>query len=550
VRDPLLNEALRRLAAEAATRFSMLVASGEQIPFDVAEAAGPDEAFFHSYVPLTSRFVREREGELRSLAAFEPAREAVALAGVAAPYMEERGESVPADPGERAARMLTVFMAALWDGCTEFSLDRERLESALAVLDAEAGDVDEADIVVVPLVGLQMPLARLQLPHGMQLVRADSFEAPIEAMRSEGMGRAAWEPQFLAIAEQDEGADSAVAALQQLGDLISVMRLFKAGGVGLGPHAFAPTGEGRWRRIATGAPAPRPDGYELNDEETAQLVDLAETLEARPDPAGPLAWAVRRFELGCERPSPAEGLSDHLLALRAVLDGQGPVGASLPMRAAALIADGSTDRLAARERVEAALELERAEMSGATAASAAELAGWMEECVRRILREAALGELGADLNEAADETLIATGLDGGDVEIAVVAQEISEPDAAPEPEFRRPEPAVDLGGAIAPQKSEAVQNEPTTEEEHDMDQDTRILEPVPAEHEIRITATHWLDEVEVEESTLDFPAIEGDVSHRDRIDTPRVRHLFPVPEDADWDVKELRYDHYEGRSAS
>lgn len=544
VRDPLLNEALRRLAAEAATRFSMLVAGGEQIPFDVAESAGPDEAFFHSYVPLTSRFVLEREGELRSLAAFEPAREAVALAGVAAPYMEQRGESVPADPGERAARMLTIFIAGLWDGCTEFSLDRERLESALAVLDAEAGDVDEADIVVVPLVGLQMPLARLQLPHGMQLVRADSFEAPIEAMRSEGMGRAAWEPQFLAIAEQGEGVDSAAAALQQLEDLISVMRLFKAGGVGLGPHAFAPTGEGRWRRIATGAPAPRTGGYKLSEEETAQLVELAETLEARPDPAGPLAWAVRRFELGCERPSPAEGLSDHLLALRAVLDGQGPVGASLPMRAAALIADGSTDRLGARERVEAALELERAQMSGASSQSAGELSGWVEECVRRILRQAALGELGADLNEAADETLIATGLDAGDVEIAVAAQDV-EAESIP-----LSEPAVDFEQATARQKSTAPNIEPTIEEEYDMDQDTRILEPVPAEHEIRITATHWLDEVEVEESTLDFPAIEGDVSHRDRIDTPRVRHLFPVPEDADWEVKELRYNHYEGRNAS
>jgi hypothetical protein len=373
-----------------------------------------------------------------------------------------------------------------------------------------------------------MPLARLALPHGMQLVRADSFEAPIEAMRSEGMGRAAWEPQFLAIAEQGEGTDSAAAALQQLKDLISVMRLFKAGGVGLGPHAFAPTGEGRWRRIATGAPAPRTDGYELSEEETAQLVELAETLEARPDPAGPLAWAVRRFELGCERPSPAEGLSDHLLALRAVLDGQGPVGASLPMRAAALIADGSTDRLAARERVEAVQELESAQMSGASAESATELAGWVEECVRRILREAALGELGADLNEAADETLIATGLDSGDVEVAVSVQDV---------------PGM-------PGREAEDMPVDRNEEEHDMDQDTRILEPVPAEHEIRITATHWLDEVEVEESTLDFPAIEGDVSHRDRIDTPRVRHLFPVPEDADWEVKELRYDHYEGRSAS
>jgi hypothetical protein len=546
----LLNEALRRLAAEAATRFSTLVASGDQIPFDVAEQAGPDEAFFHSYVPLTARFVREREGELRSLPAFEPARDAVALAGVAASYLEQRGEDVPPDPGARAAHLLTVFMAALWDGCTEFSLDRERLEAALSVLDAETGDVDEAEIVVVPIVGLKMSAARLQLPHGMQLVRADSFEAPIEAMRSEGMGRAAWEPQFLAIAEQEEGVESAAAALRQLGELVSVMRLFKGGGVGLGPHAFAPTGEGRWRRIATGAPAPRGGGYKLNEEEADQLVELAEILEARPDPAGPLAWAVGRFELGCERPSALEGLSDHLLALRAVLDGQGPVGASLPMRAAALIADGSTDRLSARETVEAAMEMERAEMAGGSIEGAADLAAWIEDCVRRILREAALGELGADLNEAADETLIATGLDAGDVEIAVTAQDIE-----PEPEpasyaashpIPLSEPGeVDFDRPIARKKSTAAKNESTIEEEHDMDQDTRILEPVPAEHEIRITATPWLDEVEVDESTLDFPAIEGDLEHRERIDTPRVRHLFPVPEDADWEVSELRYDHYD-----
>jgi hypothetical protein len=513
VRDPLLNEALRRLAAEAATRFTTLVAGGDQIPFDVAEQAGPEEAFFHSYVPLTARYVREREAELRSLPAFEPAREAVAMAGVAAPYLEQRGEDVPTDPGERAARLLSVFLASLWDGCSEFAVDRERLEEALAVLDAEAGDVDEAEIIVVPIVGLRMRAARLQLPHGVRIVRADALEAPIEAMRSEGMGREPWEPQFLAVAEQGEGSDSAATALRQLDDLISVMRLFKRGGVGLGPHGFAPTGEGRWRRIATGAPAPRPDGYSLNEEETLQLVDLAQTLQARPDPAGPLAWAVRRFELGCERPLALEGFSDHLLALRAVLDGQGPVGASLPMRAAALIADGSTDRLGARERVEAALELERAQMSGVASEGDGRLATWLEESVRRILRKAALGELGTDLNEAADETLIATGLDAGDVEIAVTAQ-------------------------VEPK------------EEYDMDQETRILEPVPAEDEIRITATNWLEEVErddriaVEESTLDFPAVAGDPAHRERIDTPRVRHLFPVPEDADWEVRELDYDHY------
>ena len=49
--------------------------------------------------------------------------------------------------------------------------------------------------------------------------------------------------------------------------------------------------------------------------------------------------------MGCERDTALEGLSDHLLALRAVLDGRGPVGASLPMRASALIADETHDRI-------------------------------------------------------------------------------------------------------------------------------------------------------------------------------------------------------------
>jgi hypothetical protein len=535
VRDPLLNETLERLATEAATRLTVLVASGEQIPFDVAETEGAD-SLFHSYVPLTARFVREHEDELRALPAFAPAREAVDLAGIAAPYLEHRGEAVPARPAERASRMLTVFLASLWDGCGEFALDRDRLQHALAVLDAEIGDVDEADVIVAPIVGLRMPVARLDLPRGIQIVRADSIDAPVEAMRSEGMNRAAWEPQLLAVAEQGEGPDSAGAALQQLHELISVMRLFKRGGVALGPHAFAPTGEGHWCRLATGAPAPRTDGYRLGEEEAAELAELARELETQPDPSGPLAWAVRRFELGCERPTALEGLSDHLLALRAVLDGQGPVGASLPMRASALIADGTMDRLAARERLEEAMALERAAMAGAPGEGSRELAAWVEDAVRRILRLAALGELGGDLNEAADETLIATGLDAGDAAVAV-AEEVELPQAEPEPA-----PTLDPVPEFepAPQPVSHVDSPP---EEESME-DTRILEPVPAEEEIRITATNWLDEVEVEESTLDFPAIEGDVTHRERIDTPRVRHLFPVPDDADWEVRELKYDHY------
>jgi len=533
VRDFLLNEALKRLATEAATRFSALVASGDQIPFDVAAEDGDDSAFY-SYVPLTSRFVEERAGELRSLPSFGPAREAAVEAGVAAPFLEARGEQVPADPGERAERMLTAFISSLWEGSTEFSLDRARLDSALSVLDAEARGADDADVVIVPMVGLRMSIARLQLPHGVRVVRSDAIDAPIEAMRSEGMGRASWEPQYLAVAEQhdEEGSE---AALDRLRELISVMRLFKGGGIGLGPFAFAPTGEGCWRRIATGAPATRAGGYRLSEEEASELVELASTLEARPDPDSALTWAVGRFEMGCERESALDGLSDHLLALRAVLEGHGPVGASLPMRAAALISDDSLDRIEARERAEETLELERTLMNGRALQNGVQLAGWAEESVRRLLLAAALGELGSDLSATADETLIATGLEAGDAEIAFAAEEEEEIGAA---EIR----VEQLPSPVVPPEPIDIES---FEETH-MEQETRIMEPIPTEDEIKIRATPWLEEVSDPRrgDSLEWPAAsERDIEHRDRIDTPRVRHLFPVPEDADWEVSHLEFDY-------
>jgi len=552
VRDFLLNESLKRLATEAATRFSGMVASGDQIPFDVSADSGEDSPFY-SYVPLTGRYVEERSEELRGLPGFGPAREAVIEAGVAAAYLEARGEVVPADPGARAERMLVVFFAGLWEGSTGFSLDRERLEEALSSLDAEARDADDADVLIVPLVGLRMSSQRLQLPHGVRIVRADSVEAPIEAMRSEGMGRASWEPQYLAVAEQqpDEGADT---ALQQLRELVSVMRLFKAGGIGLGPYAFAPTGEDCWRRIATGAPVTRPGGYRLDEDEGQRLNDFAAALEARPDPDAALTWAVGRFEMGCERESALDGLSDQLLALRAVLEGHGPVGASLPLRAAALICDEEIDRIEAGERVERVLALERALMNGEVAERAIELAVWTEEGVRRLLREAALGELGGDLSATADETLVASGLAGGDAQITVSEEYEEEDDVAEAPEpaaetraVAPPEPAgfeVRVESFVPPEPPQASEEEPA------MEQETRILEPIPAEDEIKITATPWLDEVSDPRpgDSLEWPADgDRDLQHRERIDTPRVRHLFPVP-DSDWEIRELQYSR-RGRSA-
>ena len=573
MRDFLLNETLRRLATEAATRLNAMVAEGEEIPFDVATDSAEDSPFY-SYVPQTGRYVAERAAVLHGLPSWSAAREAVVEAGVASTYLESRGEVVPAEPGARAERLLEVFFVELFEGGSGFTLDRELLEELVATLDAETRSADDADVLIVPIVGLRMSMNRLQLPNGVRIVQADSIEVPIEAMRSEGMGRAAWEPQFLAVAEQ--GTDGAEAALEQLRELISVMRMFKTGGIGLAPFAFAPTGSDTWRRITTGAPATRPGGYRLTEEEGGRLAEFAAQLEQRPDPDGALTWAVGRFEMGCERESAMEGLSDHLLALRAVLEGHGPVGASLPMRASALIADDNYDRIAARERMEEVLELERALMHGRTLDRAIELATWIEDGARRLLRKAALGELGADLSTIADETLIATGLDAGDAEITVFAQD-DFPDVeatfaedeeesfaviekTPAEEFkvvelstvREPEPEQEpvaeapfdhgLEGDIRDAEL-YLGDEPEVEEEEAMD--TRIMEPIPAPGEIKVTATAWLDEVSEEQrgNSLEWPAQEDrDLQHRERIDTPRVRHLFPVP-DANWDLSHPEFDY-------
>ena len=277
--------------------------------------------------------------------------------------------------------MLIVFLAALWDGCTEFSLDRERLERAVAVLDAETRGVDEADFLVAPLVGLQMAVPRLHLPHGVRLVRADAIEAPIEAMRSEGMGRRPGSRSSWRSPSRARAPRAPPTAMRQLHELISVMRLFKAGGVGLGPYAFAPTGEGSWRRIATGAPARPRRRLQL----TRPRPRARRVRQRAGGPAGPgrvAGLGGRPLRDGLRPRLGAEGLSDHLLALRAVLDGQGPVGASLPKRAAALIEATRPGRIDARERIEAAIELERSLMPAARRPPRVELAGWLEEGVR------------------------------------------------------------------------------------------------------------------------------------------------------------------------
>jgi hypothetical protein len=554
----MLQEALRRLAAEAATRFSSLVATGEELPFDVAENSG--EHTFYRYVPLTREFVREHADELRSLPSFGPACSAIDMAGIAASYLEARGEAVPADEVERAEQMLIAFFARLWDGSAEFTLEKPRLEAALRELEAEARPPSEAHVLIAPLVGLQMPVRSLGLPSGVRIGRADTIDAPAEATRSEGMQRSPWEPQFLVLAEQEHALEGPAPAMWMLRELISVLRLFKEGGVGLGPYAFAPTGEGKWRRIATGVPATRPGGYKLSEAEASELAEFSQRLEARPDPDGSLAWAVARFEMGCDRPTALEGLSDHLLAMRALFEGAGPVGVGLPMRAAALIAEPA-ERGEAREKLQSAFELERAMMAGLQIdlGSAMGLAAWLEDAARAIVRGAALGEHGSDIAASADENLVAAGLEAGEGSVEKmgdttewgipVIEDSGEADEGQDLIFREPREGIRIRAGERPDAEEySADGEDTDDHEHE---EATVSTP---------TERDWLSEVSQADrgETLEWPAPVRERAREQRewrqeselqdpLETPRGRHLFPVPDDTDWEIGELDYDRSSAR---
>ncbi|HTU15373.1 MAG TPA: hypothetical protein VMF31_09260 [Solirubrobacterales bacterium] len=442
--DPVLDEALKRLAAEASTRFTSLVATGDEIPFDVAENNG-DSSHFYRYVPLTSRYISAHLDELRSLPSYGPARGAVASSNVAAPYLEARGITVPSEPTRRAEEMIAVFITGLWEGTTEFSLDISRVEAALASLEVESRDVHEADVLLAPLVGFEMTPSELELSNGLRIVRADSVDAPLEATTSEGTERSPWQQAFLAMAPLGDSSEGPKAAIEKLHSLVRALRLFKEGTVGLGPFAFAPIGDDAWRRVETGAAPPRPGSYFLIESESASLDQFMQKLAENSPRNEAIAFAEKRFQFGCERGRPVDALCDHLLAIRSALGGEGVIDAPLSARAAALIT-GEADDEQARRRIESALDLEQSLINNEETMmiggeSASYLAAWVEDSTRHILREAVLGTYDSNLNVVAEETLLTSGLAAGEGSASQMGS-TSEWDVIPEPvAVEREEPA-------------------------------------------------------------------------------------------------------------
>lgn len=584
MRDLVLREALGDLAEEASQRFRELVRSGREVPYEVREPGAGRP--FAQYLPLTERFISEHVPAVASLPAYGAAKSAFADAELADAYLRELSLEIPPTPGRQAEGALLAFLGRLWQGSTDFSLEPSRLEAAICELEscaeAGAGEIE----VVVPVAGLQMPVSHLELGTA-TLVRGDVVEVPAEARDPSGSGRAGWEPQFLAYVrcsaadlepaeaseepfEHPEASAQGAPVAARLRAAISALRLFKAGGVALGPHAWTRPGGGRWRRIATGAGRPRGGGYRLAESELGELTAFSRAIESRPARAAVLGRAIARFEAGLERQAPLEALNDHLLALRFLLEGGGPAGTPMPVRVAALCAEPA-ERDAVKATIDRALALERELWSGDPAPAggdqrpAVEIAGAVEDLLRAILKDAACGHLGADLRATADEILLADGLAAGEGDASQRGEtsewEPDEPLPAPEEdEEEEPDPERDREtGVIEPIQAGFHQARkgwtpfvPTAEEPSE----GRAKMPEPMQEslprrETREPTMHsnpplkeWLATAPTPEPPEPGPALrllDQRPQERERVRN-RVATLFPSPETTEWSVGELSYD--------
>jgi hypothetical protein len=583
--DLVVREGLETMAVEAADRLRELIDAGAEIPYEVLEPG--DASPLCEYTPQTGRFVREHAGALRELDSFGAACAALESAGLAGVYLEAAGVDVPPETRARAELAGILFLCRLWHGSTDFSIAPERLEAA--VDEVELGDEPTQDEieVVVPVRGLQMPIERLELATA-TLVRADTVEVPPEARASEGSGAAGWQPTFLAVARVGDAAEDADApdagarAVEAFRQLVTTLRLFKPGGVGLGPHAWARAGGDRWRRIATGEARPRPGGYVLAQDELADLMALSRALAQRSTPfghpardrgglAGALARSISRFEAGLERHAVLEALNDCLLSLRFLLDGAGPADLGLSMRVAALCSEPE-GREETKAVINRALALERELWMGEPtpvgedSIGPIETAARIEELTRAILKDAACGHLGNDLRATADEILLADGFAVGEgsgdqrgatAEWAFDEADELEPDwggsdEAPDsyeelPEAEPFEPLIEPVEFLAAEEVEYALDEKVSEPEG------RITVHQPAfvePEEEKVTAAALTTVIEAvppprtEVSTTSARVSEILAEHRAEREAiaDRVAYLFPRPEPCEWDVPEVGYD--------
>ena len=443
MRNRALHDQLHEFAESASHLLAAAVAAGAEIPFEVAESPG-SRSVLYRYRPLSEQFVRERFREIRAMPGFAQTAEGLARIEGVSGYLRVMGSSyVPAAERDRAEAAIERFLARLWEDSSTFELEGGRFERAYAELESVIYEDTAVNTVLAPLVGVSIADDRWELGSGIALVRGDLVEAPPDAVW--GSGREGEEPHtlvLLSVESRPSEPPPLTEARVAFRRLLTALRLLKAGAAALGSTAWWRTDDGPWQTTELGsAGRVRGPRYRLQASERAELAELFELARARHAHGGSLPWALARFELGCEQRVALEGLSDHLLALRALLDRGESTPGEMARRVGALCAELG-HRRAVQEAVDQAFRLERLVMRGDVDAgylhtigvsSPDAVVGELEENLRALLRDIVCGHLAPELTGIADELLRTPA--GRTEEIRVSTPNAPDPSPPPEPDF-------------------------------------------------------------------------------------------------------------------
>jgi hypothetical protein len=399
-----LHDALAAFVEEAAWQLAEEISGGAEVPFELIEQ-GRASAPLYCYRPLTGRFLADRTSELAKLPSYPAAVQGLTTLPDLPAYLQARKRRTPSpDRRLQADAVLQTFLTAVWAESTDFAFEQERFEAAYAELEEAAYGGRTLSVVLAAVEGLVLESEEVALGDGLALVRAETLTEVPEELQLDEMGTVA----VLALDSAAGDGRALEDAGRRLRRLQTALRLWDDAEPSLGPSAWARTNGGAWSAVplATGVRRDAGDCLLAADEEDP-LRAFCSLVARRTPRAGELAWALRRFELGCERAFAVEALTDWLLAGRALLADPDTAGYEGMAERLAVICATPDERPALERRLDEAIRLERSAMTGHVRPEPAveDLIADLGGNLRAVLRDVLCGHLDPQLRRVADEML-------------------------------------------------------------------------------------------------------------------------------------------------
>jgi hypothetical protein len=411
MRSRELETALRGFLGAAGAHLRAEVASGAEVPFEVGSRdrgrrnAGTP---LYCYRALTSEFIAERDAAIKRLPGHAEAAHLLESFDGLDRYLASVGIDAPrANRHARARAAIKALTEEVFDEQTDFKLQPERVRGALERLHEATLTRASETALVATLHGMTIASPEVRLTKGLTLARADALSGLPDPMLAGGAAESGEEQLLVVHRVEDDDVHAALArGCAVLTDLLRALRLFGDGRIVLGGIGWMQVGGGSWTPFAL-SHAPRPRGMlAVTEDQEDELRAFCNLVSRRAPHEGEVAWALHRFELGCDREQELHGLSDHLLALRALLEPEGPASCLLPGRLAALCAT-PPERRELADRVLAAIALERDVINGSAKRDAhgRALCEEIATHLKALLRDVICGHLAPDLAAFADELL-------------------------------------------------------------------------------------------------------------------------------------------------